>query len=107
MEDDDPFPRPFTVSRLFAEERPGEAADLGPATAEELRELARPVRMPRLTAREEENPPAVRLEATPDPALDDPAITEQTKRADDVVSQKFLHDHKGRLLRPWDEVELS
>lgn len=107
MEVDDPFPRPVTFRHLFAEEKPGEAADLGPATAEEERELARPVRMPPLTEREEENPPAIRLKAPPDPALDDPAITEQMKRADDVVSRKFIHDHKDRLLRPWDEVDLS
>jgi hypothetical protein len=107
MEDDDPFPRPITFDHHYAEEKPGYVAEPEPASFEELQELACPIKMPPLTEDEEENPPALRFDAAPDPALDDPVITEQTKRVDEIVTHKFLEDNKSRLLRPWDEVDLS
>lgn len=107
MEVDDPFPRPITFDRLYAEEKPGQVAEPEPASFEELQELPRPIKMPPLTEDEEEDPPARRFNAVPDPALDDPGITDRTRRVDDVVTQKFLTDNKGRLLRMWDDVDLS
>jgi hypothetical protein len=107
MEDDDPFPRPITFDRLYAEEKPGYVAEPEPASFEEIQELARPIKMPPLTEDEEENPPALRFAAVPDPALDDPVISDRTKRADEVVSHKFFEDNQSRLLRPWDDVDLS
>ncbi|MDD1689110.1 MAG: hypothetical protein LUQ66_00415 [Methanoregula sp.] len=107
MEDDDPFPRPITFDHLYAEEKPGYVAEPEPASFEEMQELARPIKMPPLTEDEEENPPALRFDAAPNLDLDDPAITDRTKRVDDIVNQKFLEDNKGRLLRPWDDVDLS
>lgn len=107
MEDDDPFPRPIKFDRLYAEEKPGYVAEPEPASFEELQELARPIKMPPLTEDEEENPPATRFNAVPDPCLDDAGITDRTKRADEAVSQKFIDDNKSRLLRPWDDVDLT
>jgi len=107
MEVDNPFPRVITFDRLFAEERRGEVAEPGPASFEECRDLPRPVNLPPLTAKEEEKTPDVHLEINPDPALDDPAITDRMKSADDYVDTKFLNDHARTLLRPWDVVDLS
>jgi len=107
MEKDNPFPRVITFDRLFAEERPGEVAEPEPASREELRELPQPIRMPPLTAMEEEKFPDVRLDVDPDPALDGPAITNQMKSTDEYVGPKFLKDHAQTLLRSWDDVDLS
>jgi hypothetical protein len=107
MEEDNPFPRVITFDRLFTEERPGEVAEPEPASFEEIQELPRPIETPPLTAKEEEKTPDVRLDISPDPALDDPAITDRMKSADDYVNTKFLKDNAGKLLRPWDDVDLS
>lgn len=107
MEEDDPFPRVITFDRLFAEERPGEVAEPEPPSFEEIRELPRPIVMPPLAATEEERSPDLRLDAGPDPALDDPAISDSSKSADTYVSTKFLKDNDRKLLRPWDDVDLS
>jgi len=107
MEDDDPFPRVIKFDRLFAEERPGEVAEPEPPSFEEIQELARPVKMPHLTVKEEEKSPDIRLDGIPDPALDDPAITDARKSADNYIDMKFLKEQAGKLLRPWDDVDLS
>lgn len=107
MEEDNLFPRVIKFDRLYAEERPGEVAGPEPASCEEIQELPRPIKMSPLTAKEEEKTPDVRLDVTPDPALDDPAITDRTKSADDYVDTKFLKDNAGKLLRLWDDVDLS
>jgi len=107
MEVDDPFPRVIKFDRLFAEERRGEVAVPEPASFEECQELPRPIKMPPLTAKEEEKTPDVRLDVKPDPALDDPAITDRMKSADDYAGTKFLNENAGKLLRPWDDVDLS
>jgi hypothetical protein len=107
MEEDDPFPRVITFDRLFTEERPGEVAEPEPASYEESRELARPVMMPPLSATEEEKAPDIRLDSDPDPSLDDPAVTDGMKSSDSYVETKLLKEKDGKLLRPWDDVDLS
>jgi hypothetical protein len=108
MDDDDPFPRVLKiVGRLYAEEQPGEVANPGPMLQEEIEEIPRAVEMPALEPDEEEMAPSVRLEAEPDTALDDPAISDHMKNADAYVDWKFLKDHQEKLLRPWDDVDLA
>jgi|WetSurMetagenome_2_1015567.scaffolds.fasta_scaffold15695_6 hypothetical protein len=108
MDDDDPFPRAITITgRLYPEEEPGTVAEEDPVLGEELLEQPRAVDLPPLHGYEEETLPSVRLEAEPDEALDDPAISDGMKSADDIVDRKFLSDHQTTLLRPWDDVDLA
>lgn len=107
MEEDNPFPRVIKFDRLFVEEQPGEVAEPEPASFEEIQELPRPIKMQPLTEKEEEKTPDVRLDVKPDPALDDPAITDRMKSADDYVDTKFLKDNAGKVLWPWDNIDLS
>jgi hypothetical protein len=107
MDEDDPFPRVITFDRLFAEERPGEVAEPEPLSCEDFRELPRPIDMPPLMTGEEEKAPDVRLDADPDPALDDPAVTDGMKSSDRYVDTKLLKDKDRKMLRPWDDVDLS
>jgi hypothetical protein len=107
MEEDNPFPRVLKIHRLFAEEQPGEIAEPEPASFEELQELPRSIKMLPLSEKEEEKTPDVQLDFKPDPALDDPVINDRMKSVDDYVDTKFLKDNVGKLLRPWDEVELN
>jgi hypothetical protein len=107
MEEADPFPRAITFDRLFAEERPGEVAEPAPLSCEDFRELPRPIEMPPLTSGEEERAPDIRLDVEPDPALDDPAVSDGMKSSDRCVEAKFLKERDGKMLRPWDDVDLS
>jgi hypothetical protein len=110
MEDDErenPPARVLKVGRLFEEEKNVVRTLHDTPTREEAEEQARPVLLPPL--REDELPisPDIPLNAKPDEALDDPAITDAMKSSDDFISKAFLKLHKGKLLRPWDDIVQS
>ena len=107
MEDVDqeyPPARVLKVGRLFEEEKNVVRTLHDTPTREEAEEQARPVLMPPLREDELPIPPDIPLNAKPDEALDDPAITDAMKSSDDFISKAFLKLHKGKLLRPWDDI---
>jgi hypothetical protein len=95
------------VNRLFEEEKNVVRTLHDTPTPEEVEEQARPVLMPPLREDELPIPSDIPLNAQPDEALDDPAITDAMKSSDDYISKAFLKLHKGKLLRPWDDIDLS
>jgi hypothetical protein len=96
----------LNVTRLYPEEEPAKAVSLQ-LTRDELEEIPRRTRMPSLSDDEQPNPPEKVLDAEPDEALDDPAITDGLKSSDDYVSNAFLKLNKEKLLRPRDDIDMS
>jgi hypothetical protein len=94
------------VTRLYPEEEPAVSVLLQ-LTRDELEESPRRTKMPPLSDDEQPNPPEKVLDAEPDEALDDPAITDGMKSSDDYVSNAFLKLNKEKLLRPWDDIDQS
>jgi hypothetical protein len=94
------------VTRLYPEEEPAVSVSLQ-LTRDELEEAPRRTKMPPLSDDEQPNPPEKVLDAEPDEALDDPAITDGMKSSDDYVSNAFLKLNKEKLLRPWDDIDRS
>jgi hypothetical protein len=110
MEDEDqdnPPAQVLNVDRLSEEEKNVVRVLHDTPTPEEVEEQARPVLMPPLREDELPIPPDIPLKVRPDEALDDPAITDAMKSSDDYISKAFLKLHKGKLLRPWDDIDLS
>ena len=94
------------VTRLYPEEEPAVSVSLQ-LTRDELEEAPRRTKMPPLLDDEQPNPLEKVLDAEPDEALDDPAITDGMKSSDDYVSNVFLKLNKEKLFRPWDDIDQS
>jgi len=110
MEDVDrenPPARVLKAGRLFEEEKDVVRTLHDSPTRDEAEEEARVLLMPPMREDELPIPPDMPLNAQPDEALDDPAITDAMKTSDDYVPKVFLKLHKEKLLRPWDDIDLS
>ena len=106
MEEDNLAPRVLTVGRLYEEEIPA-APLVAPLSREDLQEMEHEVQLAPLLPHEEMESMGLILPGEADPVLDEPAISTDMRETARQVPLDFFSAHKGGLLGPGDEVDLS